>query len=306
MDLGGALRLTKHHGAGNDFLVLLDPDDRRPLSAAEVRALCDRHRGIGADGVLRAIGGTGPAALAMDLRNADGGVAEMSGNGIRCLVQAAVEAGLVPAGTVVIWTLGGVRSVEYRAEPAPGLGYAKVGMGPATLGPDLGGDAPAGVLWGQHVDMGNPHVVLYGGPAGDDMVRIVGPRLDGSVAGGANVEFVWAGPDSGELTLRVWERGVGETLACGTGACAAAFAAHIRGVVGTRVRVHNPGGALDVEIGDAEITLAGPTQRVGDITVDGAVLAHLVRARQGHRTDEPEPVEAGARGGLPTEVATRQ
>ncbi len=305
MDAGGALRLTKHHGAGNDFLVLLDPDDRRPLSAAEVRALCDRHRGIGADGVLRAVAVGGPAALSMDLHNADGGVAEMSGNGIRCLVQAAVDAGMVAAGTVAVQTLGGLRSVEYTAGPASGLGYAKVGMGRPTLGPDLGADVPAAVGWGQRVDMGNPHVVLFGAPADDETVRSVGPRFERSVAGGANVEFVWPGPHAGELTLRVWERGVGETLACGTGTCAAAVAAHARGAVGTRVRVHNPGGALDVEIGDTETTLAGPTQKVGDVTVDAVVLTRLVRD---HEELEVEPVaaRAGASDDLATEVATRQ
>jgi diaminopimelate epimerase len=297
MDARGALRLTKHHGAGNDFLVLLDPDDRRPLSAAEVRALCDRHRGIGADGVLRAVTGTGPAALSMDLRNADGGVAEMSGNGIRCLVQAAVDAGLVRAGTVVVATLGGLRSVEYRAGPGPGLGYGRVDMGRAVLGAVLDADVPGDARWGQHVDMGNPHVVLFGGPVGEDTVRRVGAGLDRSVPAGANVEFVWPAPVDGELTLRVWERGVGETLACGTGACAVAAAAHAHGEAGSHVRVHNPGGPLDVELGDAGIVLAGPTQTVGDVAVDEMVLAALTSALEA--TPPPAPQ------GLASEVAAR-
>jgi diaminopimelate epimerase len=296
MDAGAALRLTKHHGAGNDFLVLLDPDDRRPVSAPEARALCDRHRGIGADGVLRAVVGNAPAALSMDLRNADGGVAEMSGNGIRCLVQAAVDAGMVSAGTVTVWTLGGLRTVEYRSETEPGLGYGRVDMGRAALGDDLGSDAPLGVRWGQHVDMGNPHVVLFGMAAGDEMVSMVGPRLGASVSGGANVEFVWPGPVPGELALRVWERGVGETLACGTGACAVAAATHAHGDIGTRVRVHSRGGILDVELGADGIMLAGPTQKVGDVTVDEAVLARLTADLDA----------AGLPDEQPTEVATRQ
>jgi diaminopimelate epimerase len=110
---------------------------------------------------------------------------------------------------------------------------------------------------------------------GDDTVRSVGPRWDRSVAGGANVEFVWPGPSAGELTLRVWERGVGETLACGTGACAAAASAQAHGQVGGRVRVHNPGGPLDVELDESGIVLGGPTQNVGDVAVDEAVLAVL-------------------------------
>jgi diaminopimelate epimerase len=297
MNAPGALRLTKHHGAGNDFLVLLDPDDRRPLSAGEARALCDRHRGIGADGVLRAVTGTGPAALAMDLHNADGGVAEMSGNGIRCLVQAAVDAGLVRAGTVVVETPGGLRSVEYRSGPGEGLGYGRVDMGRAVLGAELGAGVPGDTRWGQHVDMGNPHVVLFGGPVGEGTVRSIGAGLDRSVPGGANVEFVWPAPTDGELALRVWERGVGETLACGTGACAVAAAAHAHGEAGLRVRVHNPGGPLDVELGDSGIVLAGPTQKVGDVSVDETVLAAL--------TGAPEAAPPPARQGRPSEVATR-
>ena len=316
MDAGGVLRLTKHHGAGNDFLVVLDPDDLRPLSAPEVRALCDRHRGIGADGVVRAITGSGTAALAMDLRNADGGVAEMSGNGIRCLVQAAVDAGLVAPGTVAVQTLAGLRSVEYRLGPAVGLGYARVWMGHASLGAAITVDEPEGVRWGQRVDMGNPHVVLFGRPVEDEALRRVGPRLEGSVPGGANVEFVWPGPAPGQLTLRVWERGVGETLACGTGACAVAAAAHAHGEAGSRVRVHSPGGPLDVELEAGGILLAGPTQKVGDVTVDETVLCLLANAAQTRVGDVTAPVDrshadrgplpAVGPDGLSTEVANRQ
>jgi diaminopimelate epimerase len=319
MGAGGVLRLTKHHGAGNDFLVLLDPDDLRPLSAPEVRALCDRHRGFGADGVVRAITGSGSAALSMDLRNADGGVAEMSGNGIRCLVQAAVDAQLVAPGTVAVQTLGGLRSVEYRLGPVAGLGYARVWMGHALLGPAITVDEPDGVRWGQRVDLGNPHVVLFGRPVEDDALRSVGPPLERSVPGGANVEFVWPGPAPGELTLRVWERGVGETLACGTGACAAAAAAHAHGEAGSRVRVHSPGGSLDVELEEGGILLAGPTQKVGEVTVDEVVLALLANEPEAtvadttvadttapgdHAQADRGPV--GRPDGLSTEVATRQ
>ena len=230
MDAAGALRLTKHHGAGNDFLVLLDPDDRRPLSAAEVRALCDRHRGIGADGVLRAIGGTGPAALGDGpaQRRRRGGRDErqrdpLPGAGGRRRRPGAGRDGRRADARRV--ALGGVPGgARARARLRPG------GHGPRRARPrPRRRRRPPAVHWGQHVDMGNPHVVLFGAPAGDDMVRSVGPRLERSVAGGANVEFVWPGPGPGELTLRVWERGVGETLACGTGTCAAAAAAHAHG-----------------------------------------------------------------------------
>ena len=223
----------------------------------------------------------------MELRNADGGVAEMSGNGIRCLVQAAVDAGMAPAGTVMVQTLGGLRSVEFRPGPDAGFGYGRVDMGPGRLGDELGPDVLGPARWGQHVDMGNPHIVLFGAePDDDDRLETTGPAGSVRSSRGANVEFVWPGPGTDELTLRVWERGAGETLACGTGACAAVAAAYAHGEVGPRVRVHSRGGPLDVELGESGISLAGPTQKVGDVTVDEAVLAALVAQ-------------------IPTEVATR-
>ena len=278
------LTLSKHNGAGNDFLVLLDPYDRRPVTPREARALCDRHRGVGADGLLRATAGSAPGALRMELFNADGGVAEMSGNGARCLAQAAVDGGLTETGRVTLETLAGRRWVEYRHAPAPGLGYGRVGMGTAELGEELtvGSEVPAddppGVRWGRWVDMGNPHLVLFGAPVDGDVVRRLGPGLSARAAEGANVEFVWPGPGAGELTLRVWERGVGATLACGTGTCAVAAAARARGEVGARVRVHNPGGALDVELDGDEIVLAGPTQTVAVVHVDEDAVASWAAA----------------------------
>jgi len=124
------------------------------------------------------------------------------------------------------------------------------------------------------VDMGNPHLVLLvDGPVEDSVVHGVGARLERSVPGGANVEFVWTGPEDGALTMRVWERGVGETLACGTGTCAVAAATRAWGISGDRVVVHNPGGALDVELVGDEAVLGGPTQFVATIEVDEPVEA---------------------------------
>jgi len=288
MAASGALTLTKHHGAGNDFLVLLDPDDARPLGADEVAALCDRHRGVGADGVIRV---TGRGALSMDLRNADGSVAEMSGNGIRCLVQAAVDGGLAEPGTVTVHTLAGVRAVDYRAE-GPGAGHARVGMGPARLGPEVEVPDLAGAAWARRVDMGNPHVVVFGAVVDDDAtVAEVGARLGRAHEGGANVEFVWPGRP-GELVLRVFERGVGETLACGTGACAALAAARAHGAAGDAAAVRSPGGTLEVECRGDELVLAGPTVRVAEVVVDGAWLA---AARRGAPGGAAPAVEVAAR-----------
>jgi diaminopimelate epimerase len=123
--------------------------------------------------------------------------------------------------------------------------------------------------------MGNPHIVLFGTPVGTEVVAAVGPPLDHGVRGGANVEFVWPGTDLDTLTMRVWERGVGETLACGTGACAVAAAVHSWGLVGSTVLVHSPGGTLQVVVHPDAVSLAGPTQKVAELGLDTAVLAEL-------------------------------
>ena len=216
----------------------------------------------------------------MDLTNADGTSAEMSGNGIRCLVQAAVAAGWVDPGIVSVATDGGVRLVNYAVGDEPGLGFGRVDMGPALLGPDL---PPAAVRrhrprssLRRHRRHGEPSHRPLGPPVDGPTVDAIGSRLERSVTGGANVEFAWPAPDADTLTMRVWEHGVGETLACGTGSCAVVAAAHHRGLVGDRVRVHNRGGTLEVELRPAGIFLAGPTQKVADVLVDADVLQALV------------------------------
>jgi diaminopimelate epimerase len=265
MDDNRTLQLTKHHGAGNDFLVVVDIEDRHRMAPELVRALCHRRFGIGADGVIRILTGRQGSDLSMDLRNADGSEAEMSGNGIRCLAQAAVDAGLVAPPDFSVWTLGGIRTVEYRTGDTVGAGEASVDMGKAELGPDQAqqfADRRA-----RTVDMGNPHLVLFGpDPAGVDVAEI-GSRLQGVHPGGINVEFISVGPTPDDLDLRVWERGVGETQACGTGSCAAAAAARSWGMVSDRVRVHNPGGTLEVTLDPDGIRLAGPVRKVADIEV---------------------------------------
>jgi len=191
------------------------------------------------------------------------------------LVQAAVEAGLVREGTVVVRTVAGLRSVEYETL-GPGLGRAAVDMGPAALGPELVIDEPPGVERARSVDMGNPHIVLFGKPVAEEVVWTAGRRLSGLVPQGANVEFAWPGGGPEALVVRVYERGVGETLACGTGACAVAAAAHGWGIVGKRVDVHLPGGSLGVEMSGATIVLRGPTRKVAQVAVRESDLAQLV------------------------------
>lgn len=271
----GSLSLTKHHGAGNDFLIVIDPDDRSPIGAPLVRSLCDRRFGVGADGVIRILAGRGGAAVSMELHNADGSNAEMSGNGIRCLAQAAVDAGLVIPPTFTVWTEAGVRTIEYRAGDGAGAAEASVDMGKAELGPDQ--EQPFADRRARQVDMGNPHLVLLGpDPAGVNVAEL-GTRLQGVHSGGINVEFIAVGPGPDQLTLRVWERGAGETLACGTGSAAAAAAARSWGLVGEVVDVHNPGGTLRVTLGTDGIRLSGPTRKIADIEVDLDVLSGASR-----------------------------
>jgi diaminopimelate epimerase len=271
------MRLTKHHGLGNDFLVLLDLDASHPLDADLARALCDRHTGVGADGLIRAT----PAApdarapMRMELRNADGSRAEMSGNGIRCLAQALLLAdpGLGP--DVPIATDAGLRTVTVHEQVDEVTHSLSVAMGVARVDGEApewaGGDVARALL----VDMGNPHVVLdlSGAPAGAaeeiDLVE-VGETVNGKIPGGANVHLVTAGRAPGGIAIRTYERGVGLTLACGTGACASAVAARAWGLAGDRVPVAQPGGTAEVTLGsgpDDEVVLRGPATYVGEITL---------------------------------------
>jgi diaminopimelate epimerase len=259
------MRLAKYHGLGNDFLVLIDLEGRSPIDGVTARALCDRHRGVGADGLIRvtaaakAVAGQ-EADVTMELWNADGGRAETSGNGLRCLARALIDAGVVPPGPLRVRTGAGVSVVR----PHPD-GRLSADMGVAALDTGSWPDEPVVEGDRRHVrvDLGNPHLVVEV----DDPAKI--ELAEGAPGlGTLNVEVVAPGPGPGELTMRVWERGVGETAACGTGACAAAVAAHAWSLVGDRVIVHQPGGALEVELlADETIRLLGPAEFVATVEV---------------------------------------
>ena len=269
------LHVAKLHGLGNDFCVWLDLDGTgSPLTPGLARAVCDRHRGIGADGLIRATRPDGPsdgpaeAALTFELRNADGSEAEMSGNGLRCLAQAAFDAGVIAAEhPFVVLTAAGPRSLMLRVTEAPTIVWVSVDMGVART---FGGDERCNVGHGTlTVDMGNPHLVVAGPDPATVAVDELGPSLERRVPGGQNVEFVALGPGRDEITMRVWERGAGETLACGTGACAAAVAFHHWGRVGPRVTVHQRGGDADVELhDDGTVALSGPSQRIASCVME--------------------------------------
>ena len=255
------MRLTKHHGLGNDFLVLLDLDGTHPVSPEQAVALCHRHTGIGADGVLRVTAGTGDADVTMHLLNADGSRAEMSGNGIRCLAQAVFQAGLATPPVLRVATDAGLRTVTVLARTGPGTHRLSVEMGQAKVGEAEPEWEDGDVLRAVRVDIGNPHIVLHwAGPElpGTDELVALGARIDGTTPGGANVEVIRPGAD-GRLDMVVYERGVGPTQACGTGACAAAAAAHEWELVGEQATVVMPGGPVDVTLGD-------PVLLTGDAT----------------------------------------
>ena len=272
------MRASKHEGTGNDFIVVLDPDDALRLTVGQVRLLCDRRRGVGADGIIRVGPGRQGADLSMELRNADGGTAEMSGNGIRCLAQAAVDGGLVSPPRFTVATAAGIRTVDFVAGESPGWARASVDMGPVTLGPDQPQDFENRKA--RTADVGNPHLVLFGPEVATVDVAVLGPKLQSSFEDGINVEWIClAGDGAGRsLDLRVWERGAGETLACGTGSVAAAAAARSWGVVDPDgpVRVRNPGGTLEVTLGARPgdpAFLAGPVRKVADIDIHPGLLS---------------------------------
>jgi diaminopimelate epimerase len=264
-----ALTVTKYHGLGNDFLVVIDP--AHEPDAALARRACDRHRGIGADGLIvgRTLDGDG-AVLSFRLFNADGSEAEMSGNGMRCLAHAALDAGLIEVGRPFgVTTPAGRREVVvHRGGPEI---WASVEMGAVVVR----GDADrCNVGQGQLlVDVGNPHLVVAGTDPATVDVATLGARLEATDPAGLNVEFVALGPGPDEITMRVWERGVGETQACGTGSCAAAVAFHHWGRVGRAVTVHQPGGSVAVDIAaDGTVSLTGPSVVVGHCRLAAPVI----------------------------------
>lgn len=260
------LRLTKHHGLGNDFLVALAADNPGLVpDPAVARRLCDRHRGVGADGLLLGLAGPDGADLRMVLLNADGSEAEISGNGIRCLGQAWLRAEGRDEGSVVVDTAAGRRQLRVVRADGDEM-WVQVDMGEVRDGPDLPVDPSVlpSSRW-RTVDVGNPHLVLLvDDPASVDLATL-GPRLDAAFPAGVNVHAV-AVRGAG-VVMEVWERGVGPTEACGSGATAAAAAVHGWGLVGATVEVSMPGGSATVELVDGTALLTGPTSYVADVVV---------------------------------------
>jgi diaminopimelate epimerase len=254
----GRVHLAKFHGLGNDFLVLLDETGATPAKPEAARMLCDRRTGIGADGLIW-VGPSERGDVTMTLHNADGSRAEMSGNGIRCLAHAVARARGLDAIDLAVATDAGLRHVQLRPTGDARTVEVRVDMGEVAEAPatNLGMDAKDVV----GVSVGNPHVVLLFADR-----HALDAAADAFASIDRNVEFVLAGPGESELTMRVVERGVGETLACGTGACAAAWAARRWGIAGDEITVHMPGGSAVVELGST-VHLTGPSVLIADVEV---------------------------------------
>ncbi len=259
-----AVRMTKHQAVGNDFLVLIDEEGTVAVGPESARAWCHRRTGVGADGLIVATAGTNGADVTMTLFNADGTIAEISGNGIRCLGQAvAMNRGLDELDLTVA-SGSGLRRVSMRPGMHQHTLVASVDMGTVreTPGGALDGGACEGAIRSLAVDVGNPHtVLLYRDRADRDRVA------DALGAGSSNVELVIAESGRDLIEMRVIERGVGETLACGSGACAAAYATRAWGITGDRVRVAMAGGEVSVDLDGDAVVLTGPTVHVANIEI---------------------------------------
>ena len=241
----------KGHGTENDFVLLPDPDGRLDLTPARARAICDRHAGLGADGVIRAARAA-DGRFFMDYRNSDGSLAEMCGNGARVFARYLVDAGWQRPGRFDIVTRGGVRAVDVPDSGDVAVEMGPVGLGVATLA-RVGGQDVSGIA----VDVGNPHLVcLVDDEQALDLSRP--PGVDVSVFGhGVNVEF-FRPVDLATVRMRVHERGSGETRSCGTGTVAvAAVRMHDLGQPAGELTVQVPGGVVRVRL--AAGTLQGPT-----------------------------------------------
>lgn len=273
------IEFTKYHGLGNDFILIDNRSDSQPaVSPERAKELCDRHFGIGADGVIFALPGQEDTDYTMRIFNSDGSEPEMCGNGIRCLAHflSTLEASSTQPGQYRIHTLGGVMVPKLQPN-----GQVTVDMGvprllaaeiPTTLGAtgqkvieqplEVGGQSWSVTC----VSMGNPHCVTFVEDVADVPLEIIGPQFEHHPAfpQRTNTEFVQV-VRSDYLKMRVWERGAGATLACGTGACAVLVAGVLTGKCQHRATVELPGGCLEIEwstSAEQRIYMTGPAVRV--------------------------------------------
>jgi diaminopimelate epimerase len=257
------LTFAKYEGLGNDFIVV-EAVSEAAFPAELAKRLCDRHFGIGADGVLLVLPPASREARArMVVLNADGSRPEMCGNGVRCVALHLALKDELAAGALTIDSDAGPRRITL--ERAGSSAMAAVEMGHAVLEPELVQRFRGRDLSFSRVSMGNPHAIAFDTELGESALDELGPELSARVPGGSNVELV-SSKGARELELLVWERGVGRTLACGTGACATAVAAAITGRApfDQPIRVGLPGGDLEITVRreTLAVTMRGPARLV--------------------------------------------
>jgi len=269
-----AISFWKMHGLGNDYILIdcknqtMNGDDFMILA----RRLCQRRFSIGADGLL-VLTNSNMADVRMRIFNANGSEAEMCGNGIRCLAKYCYENGVVKKEEFVVETLAGLKSVRVTVKEDQ-VKNVLVNIGKPTFDRNMipmqgkGRCIEESLMIGEGelkvtcLSIGNPHCVIFVGDVETFPAREIGPLIEHNhlFPQGVNVEFAQI-LSRGEIQLRVWERGVGETMACGTGACAAVVAANILGKIGEKVIVHLPGGDLTIRY-KGNIALSGPVEKV--------------------------------------------
>lgn len=304
------LAFEKMHGLGNDFAVIEDWDSSIELSEEQIQTACDRHFGIGADGLIFVRPSDEPACRAfMHYINSDGSLAQMCGNGVRCFAKYLVDHGYVAsdADEVSVETRAGIRQIKFETDEEGRLLTATVNMGAPILEPkdipttcsanatmqdgtSYAQEVPISSPWGNFaftmVSMGNPHAIcfvddwaalsddLFSDPQNKSLETLslekVGPFYEQNAVfpEKCNIEFV--DMRNGDLVVRVWERGCGETLACGTGACAVSVAATLTGRSGRTNTVVLPGGTLTIEWsteGSVFMTGAATTVYTGTISL---------------------------------------
>lgn len=259
------LNFTKMHGLGNDF-VLIDARKEK-LDGVDLKRLaidsCDRHFGIGADGLL-VIHSSQKAHYRMQIFNPDGSEAEMCGNGIRCFAKYVYEIDKLSEEVISIETLAGVILPAVILGPKKQVIGVEVDMGTPKIMPNYKCQMPNYCFDIHEISMGNPHAVVLVEDLSKVNLAEVGPAIenDPRFPNRTNVEFVKVINDK-EIEVMVWERGAGETLACGTGACASVVAASSAGKTGKRVIVSLPGGKLDIEWNeDNHVLMRGPAKKV--------------------------------------------
>ena len=286
------IRFVKLHGAGNDFVFIEDLDNKLTLTPKQATMLCDRHFGIGADGVIVVKPAKDPENDGfMHYMNSDGTLAEMCGNGVRCFAKYLVDNGIVERNTPLlnVETRAGVKTISYETDDSGKLVKATVDMGAPKLNPsqvptklafnalsdtgeafvkDAELESPFGTFSFTCISMGNPHAVTFVDDCSAIDVGAVGAFYESCEAfpEKANIEFATA--EQGGIRMRVYERGCGETLACGTGACATGVAAYLTGRSGLENDILLRGGVLHVSYTPgSSVMMTGPVAEVFSGTI---------------------------------------